>query len=469
MNPLHQLRDYFIGEALSKTDDVFEKARLRLTYNISVFLFLISVLFGVTLLAEPKTWQMISFAVATLTQVALFVILRRTGDVQKAGYAFLTLQLYLTVVNSFIVKFRMNADGTAWMSMGLIYTYFVLGRRWGFFLFAVYLFLLSLPYIDRIFSSQLLDYYIDPSLVPPDEQISLIFPLLIIIYSLAEITRTRRSAEEMISQQKNQLESSNVSLEQHKRDVTASITYARRIQNAVLPHHETIARGIPLSFILYRPKDIVSGDFYWFHELDADNYILVCADCTGHGVPGAMMTVVGSNLLNQTIIDNKIIDPSNILTELDQLINQTLKQHKEHEHYVQDGMDLALVKVDKRNKKLTFTSAKRPGWFVSNGELRELKGSKHSLGGMISGQKHFENISIDFKEDDMIYLFTDGYIDQFGGPKGKKFSTRQFRELIPNLTKNSVQEQFKRLEQTFEDWKKGYEQIDDVLVIGIKF
>jgi serine phosphatase RsbU (regulator of sigma subunit) len=173
----------------------------------------------------------------------------------------------------------------------------------------------------------------------------------------------------------------------------------------VLPQEESIYRSIPLSFILYKPKDIVSGDFFWFHEIDKDNYIIVCADFTGHGVPGAFMTVIGSSLLNQIVIDNKITKPSTILYELDKLINITLKQRKEHEHYVQDGMDLALLKVDKSKNEFIFTSAKRPAILISNKQMQEFKGSKFTLGGMVSGEKVFEEIKMKYTEDDVIYMF----------------------------------------------------------------
>jgi serine phosphatase RsbU (regulator of sigma subunit) len=237
----------------------------------------------------------------------------------------------------------------------------------------------------------------------------------------------------------------------------------------VLPNEETINRNIPLSFILFAPRDIVSGDFYWFHEIDKDNYIIVCADCTGHGVPGAMMTVIGSNLLSQIVVDNKITQPSQILLVLDNFINLTLKQQKEHEHFVQDGMDLALLKVDKKNKEFIFSSAKRPAIFIRNKEVREFKGSKHTLGGMITGCKVFSETKMNFREDDIIYFYTDGYTDQFGGPKGKKFSSKQLKEVLLNIHRLKMPEQKETLAATMENWKGSHEQVDDILVMGIKF
>ena len=295
--------------------------------------------------------------------------------------------------------------------------------------------------------------------IPEDQQLPnqpyvTLVPFCLCVYLIVVFLRTNNAAEKQINDQKNLLQSRN-------KDVTDSINYAKRIQYAILPNEDNIYRSIPLSFIFYQPRDIVSGDFFWFHEIDRDNYILVCADCTGHGVPGALMTVIGSNLLNQTVIDNKITEPAQVLLELDKLINMTLKQQKDHEHYVQDGMDLALLKVDKLRKEFTFTSAKRPAIFIRDKQIQEFKGSKFSLGGMVEGKKVFEEIKINYREDDVIYFFTDGYTDQFGGPKGKKFSSKRLREILLTNHRLHMAEQKEKLLSTIETWKERLEQVDD--------
>jgi len=294
------------------------------------------------------------------------------------------------------------------------------------------------------------------------------YSLIIALTLLAFVVLFSR-AYAFMQHQQNKIEIKNKEVEEQKKEIISSINYAKRIQQAVLPQEENIYRNIPLSFILYKPKDIVSGDFYWFHEIDRDNYIIACADCTGHGVPGALMTVIGSNLLNQTVIDNKLLDPSQILLVLDNLINQTLKQQKEHEHIVQDGMDVFILKVDKLNKEFTFASAKRPAIFIRNKEIIEYKGSKYSLGGTTTGSKIFNETKVKFQEDDMIYLFTDGCTDQFGGEKGKKYSIQQLRELLLNIHMKKPGDQKQLLDNAIEHWKRNHEQIDDMLLIGIKF
>ncbi|MGZ4035784.1 MAG: PP2C family protein-serine/threonine phosphatase, partial [Bacteroidia bacterium] len=238
---------------------------------------------------------------------------------------------------------------------------------------------------------------------------------------------------------------------------------------AILPSKETIQRGIPASFILYKPRDIVSGDFYWYSEIAGNSYIMVVADCTGHGVPGAFMTVIGSNLLNQIVNESKITAPSVIMTELDNHITTTLKQEKTHLHIIQDGMDLSMLKVNKDKKEFIYTSAKRPAIFIRKGELREFKGNKNSLGGLKSGEKIFDEVRMNYEEGDMIYLFTDGYIDQFGGAENKKFMIKRLRELLTEINGLSMDEQKQRLNNAINKWIGDNEQTDDIQIMGIRF
>lgn len=272
-----------------------------------------------------------------------------------------------------------------------------------------------------------------------------------------------------IQMQSASIESKTKELETKNKDITDSINYAKRIQYAVLPLEESIYRSIPLCFIVYKPRDIVSGDFFWFHEIDRDNYIIVCADCTGHGVPGALMTVIGSNLLNQIILETKIHSPSQILKELDARISATLKQQKLKDDVIHDGMDLALLKVNKSKSEFTYTSAKRPAIFVRDKQLSEFKGSKHTLGGFRSEEKVFDEITKTYQEDDVIYLFTDGYIDQFGGPENKKFMIRRFRDLLVSIHSKPIAEQKQKIESAISDWIGTNDQTDDIAVIGIRF
>lgn len=291
----------------------------------------------------------------------------------------------------------------------------------------------------------------------------------VIAASLVGFTLLFGRTYKFIQMQNKSIESKTKELETKNKDITDSINYAKRIQYAVLPLEESIYRSIPLCFIVYKPRDIVSGDFFWFHEIDRDNYIIVCADCTGHGVPGALMTVIGSNLLNQIILESRIHSPSQILRELDQRISATLKQQKLKDDVVHDGMDLALLKVNKTKSEFTYTSAKRPAILIRDKQLKEFKGSKHTLGGFRSEEKVFDEITRTYQEDDVIYLFTDGYIDQFGGPENKKFMIRRFRELLESVHSKPIAQQKQKIEATITDWIGTNEQTDDIAVIGIRF
>ncbi len=474
MNPLKRFKNYIIGDALAKTDDVFEKARIDLTYNITVFFLLLGLMYYGNLIAGHYTWLIciISFAVVSLPMV--LVVLKKTGSVRLAGFFFVTEQLITGLFNEWIMNFHVGIDGGFWSMVVILFAFFVLGTKWGWIIASYSIFTIFLGLLNEQSGFSLFHFDIPPEQVPPQLPFFIFVPLMICIYSIHHIVVTRRAAEEQIKSQKVQLELSNKELEAQKEDILGSITYAQRIQRAVLPSEEIITRSVPLSFILFKPRDIVSGDFYWFHETDDKNYILVMADCTGHGVPGAFMTVIGSSLLNQTVIENKITQPSKILLEIDHQINIMLKQGNTREQGVQDGMDLSLLRVNKSKKEFTFTSAKRPAVFIPAGaekpeDLIEIKGSKFSLGGMGMGEKQFEEITIPYHQDDIIYFFSDGYSDQFGGPKQKKFSVKRLKGLLYDIHKLSMNEQKQKLDKAIEDWKGGLEQIDDVCVIGIRF
>ena len=250
-------------------------------------------------------------------------------------------------------------------------------------------------------------------------------------------------------------------------EIVSSLNYAHEIQKALLPREESIKRCLPLSFTLYRPKDIVGGDFFWFHKIEDGHLILICADCTGHGIPGALMTILGNSALHQVIIERKIYEPSRILNELDKIVTATLKQKNNKYKTIQDGLDLSVVNVNKHKKEILFGAAKHKSALFLDGKLIELKGDRCSIGG--SGEKNFSQQQFNFNEDDSIYLFSDGYVDQFGGPNDKKFSTARLFDLLSQIHQNSIPEQQKTIEKEINDWIGVNEQTDDITLIGIKF
>ncbi len=255
-------------------------------------------------------------------------------------------------------------------------------------------------------------------------------------------------------------------IEQHNLNITDSINYARRIQEAILPDEDHIRRFFKNSFALSKPKDIVSGDFFWIHELiPQSEYIIALADCTGHGVPGAMMSIIGHSLLNDIVENEK--DPARMLGILNKEIIKSLRQKSQTD--TSDGMDVSIVHVDLKKLEITFSGAYHHLYWM-NGSLNILKGDRQPIGGLHhDNNRNFTNHKFQVHTGDSLYLLSDGYIDQFGGPRNKKFMSHRLTELIEKSHKYSMQAQSFIYEKTFEEWRGGNEQIDDVSLIGIKF
>lgn len=257
-------------------------------------------------------------------------------------------------------------------------------------------------------------------------------------------------------------------LAQKNKDITDSIQYAKRIQEAILPTRESIFSHLPDSFIFYKPKDIVSGDFYWFCKRE-NKKIIAVVDCTGHGVPGAFMSMIGHNLLNQIVIEKGVTNPAEILSRLNNGVQDALKQ-KSAEGETMDGMDVALCTIDSSKNEIEFAGAYRPLYFIKNGNLEKIEGSKYPIGGMQhEDERVFECYKKNVSGGDMLYMFSDGYADQFGGPKGKKFMTKRFQEMLAGIYGKMPSEQMKILDERITGWKGNLEQVDDILVIGIRF
>ncbi|MFI5164423.1 MAG: tetratricopeptide repeat protein [Bacteroidia bacterium] len=252
-------------------------------------------------------------------------------------------------------------------------------------------------------------------------------------------------------------------IEAKNKDIIDSINYARRIQNAILPGEDEIKKAFPGSFVLYKPKDVVSGDFYWFAERGNKKFI-AAVDCTGHGVPGAFMSMIGSALLSEIVNEKNISEPGKILDALREGVIKALKQTgAEGEN--KDGMDIALCVMD--GNKLQFAGANNPLWIISKNECKEIKADKQPIG-IHTQTKAFTNHALDLKKGDNIYIFTDGYADQFGGEKGKKFKQKNLQQLLISISDKPLSEQKKIIDDTIENWKGNLEQVDDILVIGIK-
>lgn len=269
-----------------------------------------------------------------------------------------------------------------------------------------------------------------------------------------------------INRQKIEAEISKLAVEEKNKNITDSINYAKRIQNAKLPKKEEILASLPQCFILFNPKDIVSGDFYFFHKKDESVYI-AAADCTGHGVPGAFMSMIGSEQLMDAVLHSD--DTSEILKQLNKGIKKSLQQSDSIES-TRDGMDIAICSIDLKNLILKYAGANRPLWIIRKGqtEVEEIKGTKKAIGGLTEDEQHYESHNMQLNKGDVFYIFTDGYADQFGGESKKKLMTKLFKEILLSIQDKSMQEQKKHLNSFMHNWRSDIEQVDDMLVIGVQ-
>ena len=283
--------------------------------------------------------------------------------------------------------------------------------------------------------------------------------------------------ESQVAARTKEIGEQNKVLEHQKKEITDSINYARRIQQALLPELESIKAALPNSFVYYVPKDIVSGDFYFFNEFskreahpgrkdntEESGLFIAAADCTGHGVPGALMSmIVHEKLENAVKFHNQ---PTDILHSVNKQVKDALKQHQTDAS--RDGCDIALCKI--QGNTLTYAGAYRPLYlFYKNGDFVEIKATKTAIAGLTPYEQKFEQHQFNISDLKAIYMFSDGFADQFGGQKSKKLTTKKFKELLSTIVNSPINDQNTQLESFFNNWRGNVEQIDDVLVIGITF
>jgi ligand-binding sensor domain-containing protein/serine phosphatase RsbU (regulator of sigma subunit) len=272
--------------------------------------------------------------------------------------------------------------------------------------------------------------------------------------------------ESTVEERTKELREQKEIIEHQNQHITEGIEYASNIQKAILPSEEEMNTAFNGHFAFYRPKDVVGGDFYWTHH-DKDIAWGAAVDCTGHGVSGAFMSMIGSDLLNQIIIEKKINNPAKVLEEMDKGIKLAFAQSaKEFES--DQGMDVTLVRIDRKKNSLLFAGAQRPLFIFIDGELTEIEGDRYSISCADEMTKSFESHEVKYSDDSVIYLFSDGITDQFGGPKRKKFMVRRVREFLVKNHGKGMEEQHQAFIKTFDDWKGEDNQIDDVMLMGIR-
>jgi len=267
-----------------------------------------------------------------------------------------------------------------------------------------------------------------------------------------------------MKQLQDDLKASEQQLIKTNKSLTESINYARRIQNAFTVSAQVLEEVFPESFIFYQPKDILSGDFVWMFTKDNKVYCAV-GDCTGHGVPGAMLTIFVISMLNQVLNHSKNDTPADILKLLYELIQKYIGQYTSE---VKDSADIALVRLDKESNELLFASANRPLYLIRENELQVYNGEKYHSSRETIALHEFTNQELKLQAKDMVYLFSDGLSDQFGGEKNKKFMSYRLKELLVRISNQSSHEQYTSISQTFSDWKGLHTQTDDVLLVGFR-
>jgi len=295
---------------------------------------------------------------------------------------------------------------------------------------------------------------------------------IILINTRFNLTKKEIIARLSLAQSNRQLADQKNIIEEKNKDIEDSINYAQRIQRSILPPDDDMRRAFKDYFVLYKPKAIISGDFYWMtqvrtHTDGASLSVVAAVDCTGHGVPGALMSIVGNTLLNQTIKNPTINTPAQALDFINHELPKNLKQQEGET--IRDGMDIVMCAIDYNTNTMYFAGANNPVYIIRNGELTELKGDKQAVSGSTDEvKKPFTNHTFQLQKNDLVYLITDGYADQFGGPKGKKFRSKQLRETLVKVHGLPLAEQRRRLDDVFEAWKGTLDQVDDVTIIGIK-
>jgi serine phosphatase RsbU (regulator of sigma subunit) len=280
------------------------------------------------------------------------------------------------------------------------------------------------------------------------------------------LERKVKERTEEVVRQKEEIENKNGQLEILYKQVTDSILYAKRIQDAILPPDSLIKELVPNCFVLFKPKDIVSGDFYWFEKKNELVYFAT-VDCTGHGVPGAFMSLVGHNALKDIIQNTDLTKPGDILNRMRELVVKTLHADTDAQS-AKDGMDMTLCAINYKTLELQYAAAYNALYIVRNGDLMEYPANKFPIGVFVGDHKDFDNQVVQLKKGDTIYCFSDGYADQFGGPKGKKFMVGNFRKLLTEVSKSELKDQHYILDKSLTDWQGVHEQVDDVLLIGVR-
>jgi len=418
------------------------------------------------------------FGVVRVVQVLMSLLLPFMFQISLGGFiesGGVMLWAFLALVGS--MTFQNLKQSAFWMGIYLSLTFLVSYFDSDFQVFSVHaprqvqtLFLsINLAVISSIVFG-LLVYFVNSRNVANSKLLQINRRLEdIVSVRTAEIVATNAKlgeSNEELTALISQLEDKNHLIIEKNKHITDSLNYAKRIQKAILTNNETTCLDTSNHFVFIRPRDIVSGDFYWFHCIQSEKKVIVAVvDCTGHGVPGAFMSLIGDSLLNQVVIEHGNRDPQQILMQMDAGVNSLLKQEQQHGR---DGMDMAIVIFDYGKMTLEFAGANSGIVIIADGKVEHIKGDNFPIGGISNITKEFNNTKLELKPSSMIYLFSDGYADQFGGTNNRKYLTKKFREFLLKIHDESMETQKRLLLEEHIQWKGIRPQTDDILVVGIK-
>jgi serine phosphatase RsbU (regulator of sigma subunit) len=455
---MNQIEAYFIGDLIRKTKDPFEKAKVTLLFHFVLFFNLVFLIPIVWDIAYNLNKVLIVHTFDLLILLTIPFVIKYNKDFRKSLNLFFAAAGFASVITNMCLNPLTFPPVSITWAFLLVSLGALMLNGWGRLFFVGFYLWLPIIYIflNRELGGALLLDIIVENEAPEAPLFLVILPIILMIYALYVNSKTINNAQVLIRQQK-------VDIDLKNKDITDSIVYSKRIQNAILAKQEDIKSQLSNSFIIYRPKDIVSGDFYFFEHKDSSFYI-AAADCTGHGVPGAFMSLIGIKELS--IAQSQSESTGDILIRLNNQIKNTLKQNEIDSTL--DGMDIGLIKLE--GNQITYSGANRPLWIVRSNNLaiEELRGTRTAIGGNTMNNQVFEEHQVNLSKGDCIYLFTDGYADQFGGDKGKRLTTKRIKNLLQTFHTKTIDEQKNELIHFFEKWKGELEQVDDVLVIGIK-
>jgi len=458
MKKIQQLIVSIIKIGVKEEFSFVKKRNIQITNGLSLVLILIDLLFLLTLfgISDPKEIiKLLMINIISLVPSFISLSLSQRGHYISARFLIFGYYVLFLSVLPFLLESN-SGDYLHFISLMIGAVLLFNNKKLAAFLFlSVGLFFIASTYI-ALFAQDYFGFINDPL-----DFIINIITFFGLLYFLLQSFKSESQSYQFQIEEKNKL------LFDKNQQISQSIDYALRIQNAIIPEFKDFKKGFPESFVFYQPRDVVSGDFYWFQEIE-DEWIFAVGDCTGHGVPGALMSMLGISFLEQIVIEKNITEPYLILQNLDILIRKTLKQEKSDN---QDGLDIAICKINKKQRVLQFAGANNPLWIIKNQSLEVIKGTKIGIGGRYKTKnKEFQNHQFNFEEGTSFYLMSDGYQDQFGGVKNKKFGSKQLKEFIFKNHQKSAKEQELLLKTHFFSWiEEGKEnQIDDVTLLGVK-